>query len=187
MQCLVLLGDVAQKPIDLFTFPTATALNLPIDGAYGFQLDMPGDQIGLELTFENNPTEFLAENNGVATVAIVGILAAVAIPAYADYLKRAKVSEGMQLLGGMKTPAEEFFAAKGRLPTPKEISAKTSGKYAINLHLLDNKKGYGVEFNDPAITGTLKIVFDKKTKQWQCGHEEMNERYLPTICRQEIK
>ena len=46
-------------------------------------------------------------------VAIIGILAAVALPAYQDYTIRAKVSEGLVLSGGIKTAVEETYQSKG--------------------------------------------------------------------------
>ena len=49
-------------------------------------------------------------------VAIIGILAAIAIPAYQDYTARSQVSEGLSLAGGMRTFIEEEFQTRGRLP-----------------------------------------------------------------------
>ena len=49
-------------------------------------------------------------------VAIIGILAAVAIPAYQDYTVRAKVTEGLSLASAGKTAVSEFFASNGDLP-----------------------------------------------------------------------
>ena len=46
-------------------------------------------------------------------VAIIGILAAVALPAYQDYTIRAKVSEGLTLSGALKTAISETFASRG--------------------------------------------------------------------------
>src|SRR4030066_415725 len=50
-------------------------------------------------------------------VAIIGILAAVAIPSYQDYTKRAHVSEGLQLAGGVKTGVGGFYGANGTWPS----------------------------------------------------------------------
>jgi type IV pilus assembly protein PilA len=49
-------------------------------------------------------------------VAIIGILAAIALPAYADYTKRAHVAEGLTLAMAAKTGVTEFWAVNGRYP-----------------------------------------------------------------------
>lgn len=67
-------------------------------------------------------------------VAIIGILAAIAIPAYQDYIARSQVSEGIQLMGGVKTPMTEYFSDKGSWPTdPATIGATESGKYVASM------------------------------------------------------
>lgn len=50
-------------------------------------------------------------------VAIIGILAAVALPAYQDYTIRAQVTEGPAMTGGLKTAIGDFYSAKGEWPT----------------------------------------------------------------------
>jgi type IV pilus assembly protein PilA len=50
-------------------------------------------------------------------VAIIGILAAIAIPQYAEYTNRAKVSEGLQLAAGAKTAVAEYYSSSGIWPT----------------------------------------------------------------------
>ncbi len=64
-------------------------------------------------------------------VAIIGILAAVAIPAYQDYTIRAKVTEGLSLASAGKTAVSEFFASNGALPVSNAsagLSSSTSIK-----------------------------------------------------------
>ena len=50
-------------------------------------------------------------------VAIIGILAAVAIPAYQDYIVRARVTEGLSLGAAGKTAVSEYFSSQGTIPT----------------------------------------------------------------------
>ena len=67
-------------------------------------------------------------------VAIIGILAAVAIPAYQDYIARAQVSEAVNLLGGGKTPLAEYYADKGQFPSsPASVMGNLSGKYTASI------------------------------------------------------
>ncbi len=58
-------------------------------------------------------------------VAIIGILAAVAIPAYQDYLKRSKITEVTSIAGACKTSVTEFAAAKAKLPTTSDEAGCT--------------------------------------------------------------
>lgn len=64
-------------------------------------------------------------------VAIIGILAAIAIPAYQDYIIRSKVTEGLNLASASKTAVAEFYQTKGTLPasnTAAGVVASTSIK-----------------------------------------------------------
>ena len=73
-------------------------------------------------------------------VAIIGILAAVAIPAYQDYVTRAQVAEAVELLGGFKAPLAEHGAQQNAWPTAiiaapgnpaaTEIAGTLVGKYS---------------------------------------------------------
>ncbi len=71
-------------------------------------------------------------------VAIIGILAAIAIPAYQDYTIRAQVSEGLSLAGGAKAAISEFTMDTGRFPSNNVtagVSAATeiTGKYVSDV------------------------------------------------------
>jgi len=73
-------------------------------------------------------------------VAIIGILAAVAIPAYGDYTARAQAAEAFTLMDGVKTPLTELYTATGAFeidnsatPAANTITAISSGKYVSSL------------------------------------------------------
>lgn len=67
-------------------------------------------------------------------VAIIGILASIAIPAYQDYIARTQASEAAQLLAGLKTPIAEFVNSRGFAPTTTDLgSAKLSGTYVASI------------------------------------------------------
>ena len=67
-------------------------------------------------------------------VAIIGILAAIAIPAYQDYIARAQASEGLAMVSGTKTTIAEYAQINGAYPgaatTPTNGSLAVAGQYA---------------------------------------------------------
>ena len=75
-------------------------------------------------------------------VAIIGILAAIAIPAYQNYTIRAQVTEGLNLADGWKTAVGEFYAQNGTFPTGQSTAGSattvaaagnTTGKYVSSV------------------------------------------------------
>jgi len=76
-------------------------------------------------------------------VAIIGILAAIAIPAYQDYTIRAQVSEGLNLTGGAKAAATEYYQDQGVFPTNNTVagladSDTITGKYVEDVDVTGN-------------------------------------------------
>ena len=72
-------------------------------------------------------------------VAIIGILAAIAIPAYQDYTVRAKISEGLNLAGASKLAVAETYDSKGRMPANSNAKLRFAGRRqhripVCNLH-----------------------------------------------------
>ena len=123
-------------------------------------------------------------------VAIIGILAAVAIPAYQDYTIRAKVTEGLGLASAAKTGVSEFFASNGTLPSTNEsagvapsgsISGNSVGSVTINAGVIT------VAFsNDGTIQGsTLTLTPDTSDGRvvWSCTGGDLDNRYRPSSCR----
>ncbi len=131
-------------------------------------------------------------------VAIIGILAAVAIPAYQDYIARSQMSEAVSLTGSGKTPLAEYFADKGAWPSnASDVMGNTSGKYtnAItisasnaaapgSLTLEATMKATGVNTNITSKTMILSTA--DGGKNWTCvsgGASAVDPRYLPAACR----
>ncbi len=91
-------------------------------------------------------------------VAIIGILAAVAIPAYGDYTARAQAAEAFTLMDGMKTPLTELYTSNGDffVNVASGITAITSGKYVNDI--LVGGSAYSATNHTPATAGSLTSV-----------------------------
>ena len=86
-------------------------------------------------------------------VAIIGILAAIAIPAYQDYTIRSQVTEGMNLASAIKASVAEYYANNGSWPTA------LIGNAAGQLGFTNNPSGKyvaSVTLNNP---GTIRITY----------------------------
>ncbi len=126
-------------------------------------------------------------------VAIIGILAAVAIPAYTDYLKRSKVTEALSLLGGLKTPVEEYYGGKGPLPEAwpkafKNLAAKTGGKYTTLITSYSSASTWGALGYSAQVTGIgdIALLYTRIGKFWTCVRlANMSVAYTPSNCEQE--
>ncbi len=92
-------------------------------------------------------------------IAIVGILAAVAIPAYNDYVARAQESEAKILLGGLKSPTREYYASSGSLPALASLGNPTlSGKYVSSITMVSTSSQviYTATFKSSGVANRLK-------------------------------
>ena len=133
-------------------------------------------------------------------VAIIGILAALAIPAYQDYTIRAQVSEGLSLAGGAKASMSEYYQDKGSWPSGNTLAGlpaatQIKGKYVSQVAVTGTTaKGtitvkYGGGSTNTKI-GNGVLVLEGTDNQgsisWVCkggGKLETNQKWLPTACR----
>jgi type IV pilus assembly protein PilA len=114
-------------------------------------------------------------------VAIIGILAAIAIPAYQDYTIRSQVTEGMTLAGDLKASIAEYTAQVGEWPaTLLEVglgSATAQSKSGRYVDGIDVTNGtiiitYGHDANAAILTETLAFqpyVNPNQDIVWRCG------------------
>jgi len=108
-------------------------------------------------------------------VAIIGILAAVAIPAYQDYTGKAQAAEAFTLLDGLKTPIGDQMGQDATTGCAVPIGAVTAGKYVAsiaatyaspNCALLATYVGSGA--NAKVINRTVTFTFNSTTNAWSC-------------------
>jgi len=91
LKMLLALSDFTGAELDLFDFPTAKMLDLPESGSVGIQIDSSDSRLSMSLNYEQYLFEGLyGGGSAVGAVAVVGILAAIALPAYKDYIDRSK-------------------------------------------------------------------------------------------------
>ena len=128
-------------------------------------------------------------------VAIIGILAAIALPAYQDYLVRSKVSEILARGGEVKGSIAEFYSSKSRWPT----SLASAGVVATGVHYLQASGGVSMpnagafvltsssaDFPSAAATKTITFTALSTTNGqivWKCAPGTMPPRFMPASCR----
>ena len=138
----------------------------------------------------------------VAYIAVIplGIIAAISIPAFADYTMRAQMSEGVQLAGGGEAAVTEYAQAKQTWPTDlAEIypvaKQDPAGRYvaSVTSSVSGDGSAYGIvatmktEGVSSMIAGTSVETWTNDGGQtWHCGpggSNPVDDRYLPASCR----
>ena len=127
-------------------------------------------------------------------VAIIGILAAIAIPAYQDYTIRAQVSEGLNLTGACKAAVTEFYQDSGAFPTTNaaaglEAAANITGKYTTQVAVGNGGAcaatyGNDANANINAAVLTMTPQDNAGSVSWTCaGDATLVDKWLPAACR----
>ena len=132
-------------------------------------------------------------------VAIIGILAAVAIPAYQDYLKRSKITEVAAVAGACKVSFQEYTASKNTFPpdtstagcstTPTTYVQATTivgNKIEVTIRAIDtNILGKMLYLQAESAPGTPALATDT-IAAWHCGTDAAtgDYKFFPANCRQ---
>ena len=142
-------------------------------------------------------------------VAIIGILAAIAIPAYQDYTIRAQISEGLALSSGAKASIGESYSQRGVMPDTRTeagltaTSTDTQGKYVSAVEVGAGGliiMTYGNKANSQITGNTLQLtpyIQLDGAVAWRCGGADappgavsgvynpgtVTAKYMPASCR----
>ncbi len=125
-------------------------------------------------------------------IAIIGILAAIALPAYQDYTVRSKVSEGLTLAGSAKNAVAETRWGMGRFLAANNASyglaspASIAGNYVSRLDIQASGV-IQVTFSGAPIHGDTLVLIPTysggDTLLWDCRTGSLAARYRPASCR----
>lgn len=130
-------------------------------------------------------------------VAIIGILAAIAIPAYQNYTKRAHVSEGLSLAGGAKAAVSEYYASNNVLPKSNadagiEPKGDIKGNAVTSVEVLNAGDGGVIEvIYNTKVDGTnnklqLSPITSSGSIVWTCKSPSVGgvaDSLIPSNCR----
>lgn len=129
-------------------------------------------------------------------VAIIGILAAVALPAYQDYTVRARVTEGLSLASPAKVVVAENASAAIALDTGWDSTATGLTAIVDKIEIDDTTGAITITYDDPAKNIVLTLTptsggaaltsgtIPDDALEWTCTVDDMdNAKYVPANCR----
>ena len=127
-------------------------------------------------------------------VAIIGILAAIAIPAYLDYAIRSQVAHGINLASAAKVAVAEYYQDTGDYPTDNDIAglaaaASIRGKYVTQVEVTAGgniEVTFGNDVNVKILNAVLTVSANDEqgSLSWACtGDVTLVDKWLPPACR----
>jgi type IV pilus assembly protein PilA len=124
-------------------------------------------------------------------VAIVGILAAIALPAYQDYIIRSKMSEGVAAAAACKTSISEYVSTKNAWPADADTAgcSSTATTYVASLDVTGNgvisvnTQATGSKPNDCTLILTPSFVALPEITGWTGSHANCDAKYVPSNFR----
>ncbi|MFC0676972.1 pilin [Lysobacter korlensis] len=119
-------------------------------------------------------------------VAIIGILAAIALPAYSDYTKKAKISEVMLAASSARTAVSEYAASTGSLPPSTWVPETQSSTYVSGVTWDATNRTLTAVSTVPDATGNIVLTGELRPNgqvTWTCGGT-VAAKYRPGSCQQ---
>ena len=126
-------------------------------------------------------------------VAIIGILAAIAIPQYSAYTNRARATDALSLMSAYKTAASEFISSEGLEAAEMDrITDAALGMGAMdfasaNVASVNLAAGVITATFAPAVMGGASIILTPTITtgavQWVCSTSVANLQFVPANCR----
>nr|WP_281419405.1 pilin [Thiothrix unzii] len=124
-------------------------------------------------------------------VAIIGILAAIAMPAYQDYTKRSHVTEGLNLAASAKSGVTEFFADRGAFPTSNVeaglATATNIGGNSVRSVAVGAAGVITITYRTNVTPGATLLLTPTNSSgsiTWSCKlNGTVAQKYRPSSCR----
>lgn len=207
---LNLLADLSGKPLDLLSLPSARELQLPDESSIGGQFSVSAAGLGLSLNYTESPFE-LVSGSATTTIAAIGILSSIALPAYQDFQKRSQVSQALTQLQPVQDELSDHFAHRGKLPAslaetsllPEQLELAAGQR--IDYQNQQLVLYFGSDTSVSRLQEQVLVLRPYKTAEgglgWLCGQHplpegarllseaaplsvaEIEAKYLPARCR----
>jgi Tfp pilus assembly major pilin PilA len=194
IEMLQAIADVSEAEFDVWSMPTAAQVEMPDQGALGFSVNLGDPYLSIEFMFENNPLESLFSGD-MTSIAAMGVLAAIAIPAYQDYTIRANISQSLNEAEIAKHNVEEHFLAEGEFPGPTaaaEISdwAAAAGEHFETITVVPGVGTIVISYSEADLPDGGDVFLEPTVNEdgsvsWVCS-ASIEDKLLPELCRENV-
>ncbi|MEL6199701.1 MAG: pilin, partial [Pseudomonadota bacterium] len=188
-----IMADIAGVEFDALSLPTARELGLPAESPLAVTVSVGEPYVAFEITTESSLFDTLLGGGAAQNAAMIGIAAAIAIPAYQDYTIRSQISEGLSLASVPKAYIVENYFETGAFPNSEQAlqAPRQTGRYVDEVVVFGDtgliRVRYGGEEANEVINGDYLYVQpiigdDGSIVDWECS-SWIDDKYLPSDCR----